>query len=167
MQGVAVCEECGVPKAFSEYRWHLDEGLIVNEETGRRMALLGPELTDRLFESLETELGETIPEVIVEALRRIVKSGFSVLGIGGAEELRTQLALRGMGNLQEIKMSPRGIQMRVNNASGYYMTMGMAQGLFELAFDNESAVKWELSENGDLLLEVIPLFKQFSPGTTL
>lgn len=64
-------------------------------------------------------------------------------------------------------MSPRRLLMRINNASGYYMIVGMVQGLFELTFDKESTVKWELSKEGDLQVEVIPLFKQFSPGTTL
>jgi len=156
------CQTCDSPKAFAEYQWHLDEGLIVNENTGRRMAILGPELLDRLFEALEAELGETIPDAIVEAQRRIIKSGISTGVVGGEEELRTQLALRGMGNLQEMKMSPRRLLMRINNASGYYMIVGMVQGLFELTFDKESTVKWELSKEGDLQVEVIPSSKKYS-----
>lgn len=40
--------------------------------------------------------------------------------------------------------------------SGHLMTIGMVQGLFETAFDVESFVDWELSEEGDLTVEVTP-----------
>jgi len=151
------CTTCGVPAALSGFRWHLDRGLIINGHTGRRMAMLGPELLDALFRALEAELGETIPRVAVEAQRRFTKTGFySIEEVSDEGDFRTQLALRGLGNLQEIKMGSRGMSMRIDNAAGHLLTVGMAQGLFEMAFDVESDVEWELSEEGDLELEVRP-----------
>lgn len=151
------CATCGVPKALSGFSWHLDRGLIVNKLTGRRMAILGPELLDVLFKALEEELGETIPTVVVEAQRRFVKTGFySMDEISNEGDFRTQLALRGMGNLREITIGSHGIHLRIDNAAGYLLTVGMVQSIFEIAFNIDSIVAWELSEEGDLEVDVKP-----------
>jgi hypothetical protein len=151
------CATCGIPKAFTNYRWSLDDGLIINEHTGRRMTLIGPGILDRLFEELEKELGETIPKVVVEAQRRFTKTGFySIEQVSDEGDFRTQLALRGLGNLQEIKMGPPGLSMRIDNVVGHLLTVGMVQGLFEMAFDVESSVGWTLSKDGNLEVRVSP-----------
>jgi hypothetical protein len=151
------CATCGTPKAFSNYRWSLEDGLIVNEYTGRRMAVLAPGIQDLLFKELEKELGDTIPKVVVEAQRRFTKTGFySIEQVSDEGDFRTQLALRGLGNLRDIKMGPPGLFMRIDNAAGYLMTVGMVQGLFEMAFDVESHVEWALSDQGNLEVEISP-----------
>lgn len=38
----------------------------------------------------------------------------------------------------------------------HLIVVGLVQGLYELAFDIESKVDWELSEAGDLKIEVTP-----------
>ncbi len=152
------CATCGMPKAFSAYQWGLENGLIINRHTGRRMALVGPESLEQVFQELEKELGETIPDVVVEAQRRFTKTGFySISQVSDEGDFRTQLALRGLGNLREMKMGPEGLLLRIDNATAYLMTAGMVQGLFEMAFDVESKVEWALSEDGNLEMEVNPL----------
>ncbi|MEW6553895.1 MAG: hypothetical protein AB1384_06385 [Actinomycetota bacterium] len=151
------CATCGGPVALAGFRWLLDRGIISNVHTRRRMAMMGPEVQDPLFEELERELGDTVPAVVVEAQRRFVKTGFySIEEIGDEGDFRTQLALRGFGNLREISVRARGMRMRVDNAACYLMTAGIAQGLFEMAFDVDSYVEWELSRDGDLEIEVTP-----------
>jgi hypothetical protein len=151
------CATCGCPRALDGYRWHLDRGLIVNRQTGRRMALLGHELLDFAFKALERELDEILPQVVVEAQRRFVKRGFYAIEDARDEgDFRTQFALRGLGNLREWKMGMQGMSMSIENAACHLMTVGMAQGLFELALDTESFVEWELSEEGILKIEVTP-----------
>jgi hypothetical protein len=151
------CSTCGIPKSLSNNKWYLEEGLIVNKESGRRMALLGPGSLDLLFRELEKELGETIPEVVVEAQRRFVKTGFYPVSMLRDEaDLREQLALRGLGNLREIRMARKGLSMRMDNVIGYLLTVGIIQGLFETAYDVDSKVDWALSEDGDLEVQVSP-----------
>jgi hypothetical protein len=151
------CSTCGAPAALSEFKWFLDRGLIVSKHTGRRMAILGTELLDVLFNALEAELGETIPNVVVEAQRRFVKTGFySIDEVSDEGDFRAQLALRGMGNLREINMDSHGMHLRIDSAAGYLLTVGMVQGLFEMALDVDSHVEWELSESGDLEVEIKP-----------
>jgi hypothetical protein len=151
------CATCGGPKALSGFKWHLDRGVIINTHTTRRMALLGPANLDPIFDVLEEELGETIPRTVVEAQKRFVKSGFySIEEVGDEGDFRTQLALRGLGDLQEIKIGAKGLHMHIDNAAVHLMIVGLAQGLFEMAFDVDSQVEWELSEEGDLEVAVVP-----------
>jgi hypothetical protein len=151
------CPTCDVPAALSAFRWHLDRGLVVNKHTGRRMAMLGPELLDGLFRALETELGEAIPNAVVEGQRRFTKTGFySIEDVSNEGDFRTQLALRGMGNLKELQIGKRGVYMRLQNAAIHLMIVGMLQGLFEMALDVESHVDWFLTEEGDLDVEIRP-----------
>lgn len=151
------CSTCGSPAALAGFRWHFDRGVIKSTWTHRRMAMLGPAMLDPVFEELEEELGEAIPRVVVEAQRQFVKTGFySMDEIGDEGTIRNQFALRGLGNLREIKMGKRGVLMRVENAAMHLMLVGLIQGLFEMAFGIESNVEWELSEEGHLELEVTP-----------
>lgn len=151
------CETCGGPKALSNYKWYPDRGVVLNTINGRRMAILGGALLDPLFEELETELDESISRNVVEAQRRFAKTGFySIEEVGDEGDLRTQFALRGLGNLKEIKMGRKGVHVRLDNSTLHLMVVGLVQGLFELAFDIDSDVEWEFAENGDLDLEVTP-----------
>lgn len=151
------CPTCGVPKALSAFVWHDDRGTIIDTGTGRRMVGVGPYVTDPLFYELEKELGEEMPRGVVEAQRRFIKTGFySVDEVRDEDAFRARLALRGMGNLRWMKMGPEGISMRIDNAGCYLMTVGTAQAVFEMAYDVDSQVEWELSPEGDLEVRATP-----------
>jgi hypothetical protein len=151
------CGTCGVPKSLSGFKWHFDRGTIRSSWTNRRMVLLGVAMLDPVFDELEEELGETIPRVVVEAQCHFVKTGFySIEEVGGEGDIRHQFALRGLGNLKELRMGRKGVTMHIENAAMHLLVVGLAQGLFEMAFGVESIVDWELSREGDLEVEVIP-----------
>jgi hypothetical protein len=151
------CATCSCPKPFSDYFWDLEKGVVVNGKTGRRMALIGFEMLGAVFLALEDELGDTIPRVVVEAQRRFVKTGFySIEDVRDENVLRNELALRGLGNVQELTMNPKGLRLRINNVSGHLLTIGIVQGIFEMALNVKSFVDWELSEEGNLDVEVTP-----------
>ncbi len=151
------CSTCGGPSALSVYDWDLERGTIGSSLTGRRMALLGPHMVDPTFQELERELGEDIAQVVIEAQRRFTRTGFyAVAEIVSEEAVRVELAVRGMGNVRELKMGKQGVTLRVDNVALHLMVIGLAQGLFELAFGLESEVSWELSEEGALELTIIP-----------
>jgi predicted house-cleaning noncanonical NTP pyrophosphatase (MazG superfamily) len=151
------CGNCGGPKAYADYQWFPDRGLIRHRQTHRRMVLLGPGLLDPIFEALQEELDETIPQVVVEAQRRFVRTGFCPIDILDSEDyLRQQLALRGLGNLKEIRVDRKGTRMRVANACLHLLLVGLVQGTYELLFDVDTNVRWELSEEGELELAITP-----------
>jgi hypothetical protein len=149
------CPACGGPVALSSFEWHDDRGVITSRETGRRVALLGPDYQDAIFSELERELGETIPRVIVEAQRRFVKTGFyPIKELQDEEGLRKMLALRGLGDLQELELSGSGLKVTLRNAALHLMIVGLMQGYFETATSSESEVDWEMSGDGTLSLQI-------------
>lgn len=151
------CSGCKAPAALACRVWSLEDGIIRNKNTGRRMAMLAPDVLEAVFDELEAELGETIPRVVVEAQRRFIKaSAYSIDEISNEGDFRTQLATRGCGGLREIKVGAGGIDLRIDNAAAHLMQVGMIQALFEMAFELESSVEWEISEDGDLQVRVTP-----------
>lgn len=153
-----ICPVCAAPLALREFKWDVGQGIIANSRTGRRMALVGPYVLDPMFGELEKELGKDIMTMTVEAQRRFTRSGlYSIEEISDQGDFRTQLALRGLGNLREIKINNKGLQMRIDNAADYLITTGIAQGLFETGFGVDSSVDWEVSDEGVLQVEVIPI----------
>jgi hypothetical protein len=151
------CPTCGVPAALAGFKWFYDRGVIKSKWTHRRMAMLGPAMLDPVFEELEEEVGKAIPQVVVEAQRQFVRTGFySIEEIGDEGNIRSQFALRGLGNVREIRMGKKGVIMRVENAAMHLLVAGLIQGLFEMTFGIDSNVEWELSEEGHLEVEVSP-----------
>jgi hypothetical protein len=149
------CEACGGPKALSAYQWHVDRGVIIDQNSKRRLVMMGPEEVERIFVELKNELGETIDQVIVEAQRRFTKSGFySISDANTEEDFRNLLALRGMGNLKEIVYHKNGMHMRLDNAALPLMGVGMMQGVYEKFTGEPSSVEWEFSEEGNLEIAV-------------
>ena len=152
------CSTCGGPAALSSYRWDLEEGIIRSAVNGRRVGIFHPSVLDPLFEELEQELGEAVPDAVIEAQKRYVKSGsYSVDEIRDEGAFSKQLALRGIGNLRKLKRSKKGLSIRLDNACLHLMVAGMVQGLFEMESGRDSRVEWELSEEGDLEVEVTPI----------
>jgi len=152
------CEVCGGPKALGGYEWDPDKLIVANKATGRRMAILGNALLDPVFDELEAELGDTVPRVVVEAQRRFTRSGFYTMeDITDEGDLRTQLALSGMGNLKQLEMKRKGMHMLLENAALPLIVIGQTQGFFEISFDVDTTVDWELTEDGDLQVEVKPM----------
>ena len=119
--------------------------------------MIGPAMIEPIFTELESELGEDIPRLIVEAQRRFVRSGFYSLSEMLPEpQMREIFALRGLGNIRELRYGRRGGRLLLENAAMHLMVVGLGQGLFEVAFGKESRVEWELSEDGTLEVQVTP-----------
>jgi hypothetical protein len=151
------CPSCGGPIVLANYSWNLDRGIISSNITHRRMAVLGPTLLDTVFDELEYELGDIIPQTVVEAQRRFVKTGFySLEEVRDLGDMRQQFALRGLGNIREIEMGPKGVRTRIDSAILHLMIVGLVQGLFEMAFNVDSNAEWELSDQGDLTIQITP-----------
>lgn len=151
------CPVCEGPMVLSQYEWHFDRGVIESRTSWRRMVLIGPGTQEAIIDELETELGDSIPRAVVEAQRRFARTGFySMDGTGSAEDFRMHLAKRGMGNLQEIEWEESRLFLRLENPCLHLVIAGFIQGLFELASGSEAEMEWELAEDGDLTVEVVP-----------
>jgi hypothetical protein len=151
------CSACGSPAALSSFHWDLEGGIITNESTGRRMTMMAPAVLEAVFEELEVELGDIIPQAVVEAQRRFILGGaYSIDEISDEGDFRTQLAVRGYGDLREIYLGSDGLDLRIDNAAAPLMIVGLAQGLFETALAMDSDAEWKISPEGDLEVGITP-----------
>jgi len=155
--GFERCPRCGVPKDLNQFEYELDKGIIIAMPSGRRMVGIGPAALEAVFEELERELGETIPQVIIDAQRRFVAAGFySRKELSGEVDYRRQFALRGLGNLREMEFGRDRLLFRMENACLHLMMAGLLQGFFELVNQRKSRVEWELTDDDVLTVEVTP-----------
>lgn len=150
------CEFCNVPLDVSRYHWDIARGVITNPETGRRMALFGPLATEAVLQDLEAELGEAIPETVVEAMRRYIRVAWSdEEWWRDAETFRRMIGVRGMGNLTHFHGTRKGLSLAVQNSTLHLMMVGTVQALVEMAYRADaSRVEWSLGEDGDLEISV-------------
>ena len=164
---LGTCPTCNAPQALSGYKWYIDRGIILNDFTRRRMVLLSPQELDPVFALLEKEHGDAVSKAVIDATRRFTRTGFySIEDIANEGDFRTQLAVRGLGNLQDIKVSRSGFRLRLANAVLPLFIVGMIQGIFEMAFDVESNAEWEYSDDRVLDLDVTPQSMKKAPSFT-
>ncbi len=150
------CPGCGVPSEITPYQWDLDEGTIYDPGTGRRMAIFGPSSLDSVFEDLAGELGEAVPEAIIEAQRLHIKEAWSTdeWKREGAD-FQHLLAFRGLGNITDFGGDRGHLKLGINNSCLPLLMIGMVQALVELAYHKESSsVEHELRDDGDLVITV-------------
>ena len=151
------CSTCGGPAALCDYKWDLGRGVINLDPSGRRMCMLGPIVMDPLFEALESELGEDVPGVVIEAQRRFVRDGMSsVLEVRSESQMREFFALRGLGYIRELRMGRKGVRFALDNALMPLMVVGQTQGMYEHVFGIESRVEWEFTREGTLVIQITP-----------
>ena len=151
------CSECGVPQSIARCRWNLEEGTIVDPATGRRMAFFDPAAIDTVFEDLDTELGESLPEAIIEAQRRYGKLSMSADNWKrSGYDFKTWAALRGLGNIAAFKADEKRLTLTLENPSMNLAMVGMAIALYELAWGRESSThEWHQTDDGDLIITVV------------
>ncbi|MBN2027309.1 MAG: hypothetical protein JW854_11180 [Actinobacteria bacterium] len=151
------CSGCGLPHEVAQLEYNLRDGTYFHPDTGWRMAIFGPTPIDAVFKDLEAELGETIPETVMEAQRRYIKSAWGVerWNRSGAT-FQKIIAVRGLGNQVKFEGDRSHLEMRIENSCLHLPIIGTIQALVELAYRAESSrVEWELHGDGDLDLNVI------------
>lgn len=150
------CSNCGLPLGLSHYRWDLERGIITDPDNGRRMAIYSPTSLEAVLADLETELGEAVPEAVIEAQRRYVKSRVGDDNWRRGEwTFRSLTALRGLGNLTRFEVDEHRLDLTIENACLPLIVVGMAKAIYELALGyDETRHEWKMSGDGDLNITV-------------
>jgi len=150
------CPECGIPLTVSRRFWDLDRGTITDQETGRRMAIFGPFSVDSICDDLEMELGDAIPDTVIEATRRYIRKAWGVDDWNrDGLTFQQMLAVRGLGNIVHFEGDRDHLDMVIENSCLYLPIIGTIQALVEMAYRAESSsCEWELSKDGDLNLTI-------------
>ena len=119
------------------------------------MALFGPYGLEAVFDDLEAELGESIPNTIIEVQRRYVRKNLGADWLKSPEDFRMMCALRGLGNLTDFETDEKHISLTIQNPCIVYLMVGIVQGLFEIATGRENTThSWSRTETGDLTITV-------------
>ncbi len=151
------CPECDLPIDLKKFSWSLEKGTITDNESGRNMALMGPNEIESIFLALEAELGEEVDRAIVEGQCRYVREELQERETSrGGRFLARQLALRGMGNIVRFEMGEGRLRAEVENASPYLMVAGLLKGIFEALAGVRSDCDYRLADDGTLVVEVTP-----------
>lgn len=150
------CTVCDVPLRVAECRWNLEAGTLTQPESGRRMAIIGPRGMEAILEDLEAELGETIPEAVIEAQRRQIKESMKDMSwLGDPGHYQAMMAFRGLCNLTRFERGEAKLSLTMENPCLPLMSVGMVQAMFELATgSDESAYRFERAPDGDLTVEI-------------
>ncbi len=150
------CPECGVPAPVARCKWDLQEGTIIDSDTERRMAFFDPAAMDIVFDDLEAELGESVPEAIIEAQRRTWKLSMSLDNWKrSGYDFKSHAAIRGLGNITAFKADEKRLALTVENPSMHLAMVGMAIALYELAWGAENSThEWHRTDDGDLVITV-------------
>lgn len=150
-----MCSSCGAPKRLSRYKWVVEEGQILNRDTDRRVSLSGPNTINPIFRELESELGDQIPRLITDEMRHITREGFLPAEIlNDQEDLRWELAIRGLGNLRKLSMDAGGLELEIGNACLPVIVAGAIQGMYESNYGVDTHAEWELTEEGTLKIKI-------------
>ncbi len=150
------CPECETPIDFRRFSWATERGTITDNETGRDMALMGPNEIDSIFLELEAELGPEINRAIVEGQCRYVREELQERETSqGGGYLTRQLALRGMGNLIHFELGAGRLKAEVENASPYLMVAGLIKGIYEAVTGKDSECEYRLEDDGTLFVNVV------------
>ena len=149
------CPKCGVPVELSEFEWNLEDGIIRHRDTGLRFAFIGPVGLQIICDELEAEIGESIPEAIIEAQRMHSQSVVGDLWQRFlSDDFRKWLGVLGMGNLVSVELEGDVLSARIENSALPLMTMGTAIAIREHATGGKVEADWSLAEDGDLTFTV-------------
>ena len=120
------------------------------------MALFGPASLDAAFDELESELGEAIPETVIEAQRQYARESLRREDWEAfSASLDDVLAARGLGLPASFEVDERHLGVAIRNSCVHLWTVGILQGLFELGMGIENATReWSLSPDGDLSVRI-------------
>lgn len=163
------CPDCELPIDFKKLDWSLEKGTITDNESGRNMAMMGPNEIDSIFLALEAELGSDINRAIVEGQCQYVKEELQERETSrGGSFLARQLALRGMGNLVRFEMGEGRLRAEIENASPYLMVTGLIKGIYEAVSGSKADCDYRLADDGTLTIEVTqskPVDVEIGAGT--
>lgn len=149
------CTRCNTPIDISRCKWDFERGAIYLPDSGNRVSFYGPDAVEAVFGDLEAELGEDIPEAIIEAQSKYVKKAMIDEVRKNVSEYRYMLALRGLGYIKSFESNDEGMEMVIQNPCLPQLLVGTVKGLYELmSAKDTSSHAWTIETDGDLTISV-------------
>lgn len=151
---IELCPVCRTPLGIGrQYSFDMERGVIHENKTVHRVVLIGVMTLNNLFGELEEELGEEIPNMIMNIERERVRD----LILAKKKELDTDekgymrymetLRLKGMGNGSAVEISGGKVKARVDNPYYEPLIAGFLAGFFEATTRAGCSVGWTPAES--------------------
>lgn len=151
------CEQCNAPKSLDSFLWDPRKGILVDSVNGRRVALIGLGFLDQLFCKLESMFGTWVSETVIRAQRERYRDDSCLIGKAPDEDaIRSEIALCGLGSLRHFRQARGGLDLVVDNATGWLLTVGIAQGMFEKSYGPGSIAEWQIGPRRTLSVRINP-----------
>jgi hypothetical protein len=149
------CPGCGTPMDMKGFSWDLEEGIITDNHSGRRLAFFGTAGMKAVFRELTHELGERVTDAIIEVERENALAAFRLEEArSGYEGLRYLSAIRGMGLITSLEIGEDSLSLRMSNPSLPEYIVGLALAVFELITTRRGRHAWSIEPDGDLVVEI-------------
>ncbi len=131
-QSYEICPGCRVPAFIgATYAWNLDEGIISDRRTGRRMACMPVASLEAVLRELEEELGQEISRMALEITARTVRESCAGSGLSTWQDFERQLRempLRGMGVASVLNNDGGSCSIVLDNPSNPVLMEGILAG---------------------------------------
>ena len=146
------CKVCGAPREVGEMcEFDIGEGMIREKRDGERMIFMGVHGLNTIVRELSWELGHTVNELFIDFEKRNLESRLYAAQDGdypwGEEELRSYLALRGLGMLTEVREKDGSTSLTVHNAFIAPLVAGRLLAMWERRFGREGSYKFDIVGN--------------------
>jgi hypothetical protein len=131
-QNYEICPRCRVPAFIGDtYAWNLDEGIISDRRTGRRVACMPVASLEAALRELEEELGQEIPRLALAITTRVVRDYCAGIGLSTWHDFERQLreiSLRGMGVAGVLNNDGSSCSIVLDNPSNPVLMEGILAG---------------------------------------
>lgn len=153
------CPRCGVPAELGRlFSFDLEGGVITERESGERHIFYGHRSLNAIIREFERELGTDVNDIFLEAEKASFArklEGYPADHLWRKDELRSYLALRGLGSLEEMREEYGGCAFAVANAFISTTLTGRLQALAERRY-GEPLTRSYTSEDHVLRLTLKP-----------
>lgn len=152
------CPRCGVPREVTHaIEWDLERGIVTNRKTGRREVTIMVESVNAVIHELASELGEGIPEMVMEIEEGYVASvtdgNGTPGGIDGYRSLLSELTVMGMGNPVDVSLEDGTLKVAVDNPFCEPLLAGRVGGYYEVLEGVKPTVTWTPDTAGTTVVE--------------
>ncbi len=149
--GYERCAKCGVPLGIGDFRWDLDQGKIIDRNTGEWIIYINVEGVNTVLRELEREIGEEIPRMVNE----FTADYYSRLAREHPPSFLCDLAfmkLRGFGVPDRERPDEGELKagVLVRNAFNAPMVAGMVAAVYG---GEGKRITWEVPEKGTVLVK--------------
>ncbi len=143
------CEKCNVPvDASSRLSWNIEQGEIINPETGKREDMMAVQSLNAILRELERELGDEVIKTVYRAQKwysaERLKEDSPRLDDSDVfwSDYLERMAIRGLGHPEKLDMSAGSVSVEIRNAYNQDLYAAKIAAGLELLTGGTAQIEW-------------------------